>query len=63
MLKRDITIEGGNNEEALARVQADINGGDFIVLPDRHICHDLSQGTLCMYLLHRVITTGDHSAK
>ena len=58
MLKRDITTEGGNNAGALSKVQADINGGDYTVLRDRHICHDLSQGTLCMYLLHRVITTG-----
>ena len=58
MLKKDITIEGGNNAEALARVQADIDGGDLIVVPNRNICYDLSQRTLCMYLLHRVITTG-----
>ena len=45
---RDITIEGGNNAGALSKVQADINGGDYTVLRDRHICHDLSQGTLCM---------------
>ena len=58
MLKRDITTEDGNNAGALSRVQADIDGGDYIVLRDRHICHDLSHGTLCMYLLHRIITTG-----
>ena len=58
MLKRDITIEDGNNAGGLSRVQADIDGGDFTVLRDRHICHDLSKGTLCMYLLHRIITTG-----
>ena len=39
-------------------MQADIDGGDFIVLPYRHMYHDLSQGKLFMYLLNRVITTG-----
>ena len=58
MLKRDITTEGGNNAGALAKVQADIDGGIYIVMRDHHICHDISQGTLCMYLLHRLITTG-----
>ena len=58
MLKRYITTEGGNNAGALSRVHADIDGGDYTVLRDRHICHDLSQGTLCMYILNRVITTG-----
>ena len=58
MLKRDITTGCGNNAGALSRVQAEIDGGNYTVLPDRHICHDLSQGTLCMYLLHRIITTG-----
>ena len=58
MLKRDIITEGGNNAGALSKVQADIDGGIYTVLTDLHICHNLSKGTLCMYLLHRVITTG-----
>ena len=58
MLKRDITTGGGNNAVALARVQADIDGGVYTVLRDHLISRDLSQGTLCMYLLHRLITTG-----
>ena len=39
-------------------MQADIDGGFYTVMRDHHICHDLSLGTLCMYLLHRLITTG-----
>ena len=58
MLKRDITTEGGNNAGALTKVQADIDDGIYTVMRDHLICHDLSQGTLCMYLLHRLITTG-----
>ena len=58
MLKRDITTEGGNNAGALTKVQADIDGGTYTVMRDHLISHDLSQGTLCMYLLHRLITTG-----
>ena len=58
MLKRDITTEGGNNAGALTKVQADIDGGTYTVMRDHFISDDISQGTLCMYLLHRLITTG-----